>query len=114
MDYSVLELCAQSKDNLFKYKKYIKPHVVMKETNVVLDGMEKYYKTFPSVTEINWDTFSAFLIADQSKRLTDDAIVKLRLTLTKAKTFEPHHAHEEVIKTLIELDYLAQIGRAHV
>ena len=71
--------------------------------------MDKYYKTFPSVTTINWEPFTAFLIADQSKRLTDDSIVKLRMTLTKAKTFVPHHAHEEVIKTLIELDYLAQI-----
>ena len=71
--------------------------------------MEKYYKTFPTVSDFNWDSFSAFLIADQSKRLTDDAIVKLRMTLTKAKTFVPHHAHEEVIKTLIELDYLALI-----
>jgi replicative DNA helicase len=81
----------------------------MKETNVILDGMERYFKTFPGVTELNWDSFSAYLIADQSKRLTDDAIVKLRMTLTKAKTFEPHCAHEEVVKTLIELDYLAKI-----
>ena len=71
--------------------------------------MERYYKTFPSVTDFNWDAFTAYLIADQSKRLTDDAVVKLRMTLTKAKTFVPHHAHEEVVKTLIELDYLAQI-----
>ena len=71
--------------------------------------MEKYHKTFPTVSDFSWDSFSAFLIADQSKRLTDDAIVKLRMTLTKAKTFVPHHAHEEVIKTLIELDYLALI-----
>jgi replicative DNA helicase len=81
----------------------------MKETNTILEGMERYFKTFPGVTELNWDSFSAFLIADQSKRLTDDAIVKLRMTLTKAKSFEPHHAHEEVVKTLIELDYLAKI-----
>jgi replicative DNA helicase len=81
----------------------------MKETSIVLDGMERYFKTFPGVTELNWDSFSAYLIADQSKRLTDDAIVKLRMTLTKAKTFEPHCAHEEVVKTLIELDYLAKI-----
>ena len=81
----------------------------MKETNTILDGMDKYYKTFPSVTEFAWDSFSAFLIADQSKRLTDDSIVKLRMMLTKAKTFVPHHAHEEVVKTLIELDYLALI-----
>ena len=71
--------------------------------------MDKYYKTFPGITDFAWDSFSAYLIADQSKRLTDDSIVKLRMTLTKAKTYEPHHAHEEVIKTLIELDYLAQI-----
>ena len=109
MDYDVLYLCSQSKENLAKYKRYIKPHVVMKETNIILDGMERYFKTFPSVPVLNWDSFSAYLIADQSKRLTDDAIVKLRMTLTKAKTFEPHCAHEEVVKTLIELDYLAKI-----
>ena len=109
MDYDVLYLCSQSKENLTKYRRYIKPHVVVKETNIILDGMDKYYKTFPGVTEFNWESFSAFLIADQSKRLTDDSIVKLRMTITKARTFVPHHAHEEVIKTLIELDYLAQI-----
>ena len=109
MDYDVLYLCSQSKENLAKYRRYIKPHVVVKETNIILDGMEKYHKTFPTISDFSWDSFSAFLIADQSKRLTDDAIVKLRMTLTKAKTFVPHHAHEEVIKTLIELDYLALI-----
>jgi replicative DNA helicase len=109
MDYDVLFLCAESKENLQKYRRHIKPHVVVKETNIILDGMEKYYKTFPSVATFNWDAFSAFLIADQSKRLTDDAIVKLRMTLTKAKLYTPHIAHEEVIKSIIELDYLAQI-----
>ena len=109
MDYDVLYLCAKSKENLSKYRRYIKPHVVMKETNTILDGMDKYYKTFPSVTDFAWDSFTAFLIADQSKRLTDDSIVKLRMMLSKAKAFVPHHAHEEVVKTLIELDYLALI-----
>ena len=109
MDYDVLYLCAKSKESLMKYRRYIKPHVVTKETNIILDGMDKYYKTFPGVTTFNWSSFTAYLIADQSKRLTDDSIVKLRMTLTKAKDFEPHHAHEEVIKTLIELDYLALI-----
>jgi len=109
MDYDILHLCSQSKENFQKYRRYVKPHIVVKETNIILDGMDKYYKTFPGVTEFNWDAFSAYLIADQSKRLTDDSIVKLRMTLTKAKMFIPHHAHEEVIKTIIELDYLSQI-----
>jgi replicative DNA helicase len=109
MDYSVLFLCAESKDNLFKYRRYVKSHVVAKETNIILDGMEKYYRTFPSIKTFEWDSFSAYLIADQSKRLTDDSLVKLRLTLNKAKSFVPHIAHEEIVKTLIELDYLARI-----
>ena len=109
MDYSILHLCSQSKDNFTKYRRYVKPHVVVKETNLILEGMDKYYKTFPGIATLDWDAFSGFLIADQSKRLTDDSIVKLRMTLTKAKTFVPHHAHEEVIKTLIELDYLSKI-----
>ena len=95
MDYDVLYLCAKSKESLMKYRRYIKPHVVTKETNIILDGMDKYYKTFPGITAFNWSSFTAYLIADQSKRLTDDSIVKLRMTLTKAKDFEPHHAHEQ-------------------
>lgn len=109
MDYDVLYLCSRSKENLTKYRRYIKPHVVMKETNTILDGMDKYYKTFPSLLDFSWESFTAFLIADQSKRLTDDSIVKLRMMLTKAKEFVPHHAHDEVVKSLIELDYLALI-----
>ena len=109
MDYEVLFLCAESKANLQKYRRHVKPHVVAKETNIILDGMEKYYKAFPTVAAFNWDSFSAFLVADQSKRLTEDSLVKLRITLTKAKSYTPHIAHEEIIKSIIELDYLAQI-----
>ena len=109
MDYAILCLCTESKENFYKFRRYIKPHVVVKETSIILDGIDKYWKTFPSLCKFEWESFSAYLIADQSKRLTDDSIVKLRMTLTKAKTYVPHHAHEEVVKTLIELDYLAQI-----
>lgn len=109
MDYSILHLCSESKENLLRYKRYVKPHVVNKETMIILDGMEKYYKSFPSIKTFEWESFSAYLVADQSKRLTEDSLVKLRMTLTKAKSFIPHHAHEEVVKSLIELDYLAKI-----
>jgi len=109
VDYSIIHLCSQSKDNLHRYKRYVKPHVVAKETSIILDGMEKYYKTFPGIKTFEWEPFSSFLIADQSRRLTDDSIVNLRLALTKAMTFVPHVAHEEVVKSLIEMDYLALI-----
>jgi replicative DNA helicase len=105
----VIHLCSQSKENLLRYKRYVKPHIVEKETNIILDGMERYYKAFAGLSKFDWEPFISFLIADQSKRLTDDSIVKLRMSLTKAKSYVPHVAHDEVVKSLIELDYLALI-----
>jgi replicative DNA helicase len=71
--------------------------------------MEKYYKTFPGVKDFNWDPFSAYLIADQCKRLAEDSLIKLKITLDKAKIYKPHIAHDEIVKGLIELDYASQI-----
>lgn len=102
-------LCSKDKDTFYKYRRYVKPHVVTKETNIILEGMDRYYKLFPTLPKFSWESYSAYLIADQSKRLTEDSLVKLRMVLDKAKIYIPHHAHEEVIKSLIELDYLAQI-----
>lgn len=102
-------LCSESRDNYYKYRKYIKPHTINKETNIILDGMDRYWKLFPGIKDFNWDAFSAYLIADQSKRLSDDSLVKLRMTLNKAKDYEPEHTHEEVVKSFIELDYLSKI-----
>lgn len=76
---------------------------------MILDGMERFHKTFPTAGVFEWDVFSAYLLTDLSKRLTGESIVKLRMTLDKAKVYKPHLAHEEVIRSLIELDYLAQI-----
>ena len=109
MDYSVLFICAESKDSYHKYKKHVKPHTVSKETNIILDGMEDYFKAFPGEAKIDWIPFSECVIAWNAKRLAEDSLVKLRMTLTKAASFVPHLAHEEIIKSLIELDYVAKI-----
>jgi len=108
MDYDVLYLGAQGRDSFNRYRKHVKQHVIAKETQIILDGMDRYYKAFPGAT-FDWEPFIAFLIADQSKRLSPDSLVKMKMVLNKAKVFVPHLAHDEVVKSLIELDYLAKI-----
>ena len=73
--------------------------------------MQRYYDLFPSIDSIcrDWGSLEAYLISDQSKRLTEESIFKLKLALDKAKIFKEHVATDEVIKSLIELDYVAQI-----
>jgi replicative DNA helicase len=109
LDYDLINLLAQSKDNYHKYKKYVKPHTVAKETNLIIQGMEKYFDAFPTEVVIVWDAFSAFLIAEQSKKLADDSLFKLKVALNKAESFKRHVASDEIIKGLIELDYVTRI-----
>jgi replicative DNA helicase len=108
LDYSILNICAENRENLLKYKKHIKPHVIAKETALILEGMEKYYKLYPE-GKLDWDICSDILIAEQAKRLAEDSLVKLKMSLVKAKDFKPHRGHDEILKGLIELDYVAQI-----
>ena len=72
--------------------------------------MGEFYKVFPGVTSITWEPFSSYLFATYAMRLTADKISIIRNIIKKMETFAPTLAYDEVIKTLIEMDYVAQIA----
>ena len=72
--------------------------------------MGEFYKIFPGVTSITWEPFSSYLFATYAMRLTADKISIIRNIIKKMETFTPTLAYDEVIKTLIEMDYVAQIA----
>ena len=104
-----MHLCATSKENYQKYRKYVKPHVVNKETNMILDAMGDTYKLSKDITKIDWEALDGIIMSDMSRRLTPDAISNLKNILNKAAKHTPSEAYGEVIKSLIELDYVAQL-----
>ena len=110
MDFDILFLCAESKHNYDKYRPYIKNHVIQSETVTILETMGEFYKIFPGVTSITWEPFSSYLFATYAMRLTADKISIIRNIIKKMETFTPTLAYDEVIKTLIEMDYVAQIA----
>ena len=110
MDFDILFLCAESKHNYDKYRPYIKNHVIQSETVTILETMGEFYKVFPAVTSINWEPFSSYLFATYAMRLTADKISIVRNIIKKMETFTPSLAYDEVIKTLIEMDYVARIA----
>ena len=103
-------MCGIDANNYRKYRPFIKDHVVQPETVIVLNTMGEYYATFPSAIKVDWEAFSSFLLATYAIRLSPDKISTVRGVLTKMSTFTPTIAYEEVIKTLIEMDYLAKIA----
>ncbi|CAB4135496.1 DNA helicase, DnaB-like, C-terminal [uncultured Caudovirales phage] len=110
MDFDILFLCAESKHNYDKYRPYIKNHVIQSETVTILETMGEFYKVFPGVISINWEPFSSYLFATYAMRLTADKISIVRNIIKKMETFTPTLAYDEVIKTLIEMDYVARIA----
>ena len=57
IDKDVLFLCAESVDNFRRYRKFIKPHVLEKETNIILGYMEEFYESRPSEKKVEWSSF---------------------------------------------------------
>ena len=110
MDFDILFLCAESKHNYDKYRPYIKNHVIQSETVTILETMGEFYRTFPGVTSINWEPFSSYLFATYAMRLTAEKISIVRNIIKKMETFKPTLAYDEVIKTLIEMDYVSRIA----
>lgn len=72
--------------------------------------MGEFYRTFPGVTSINWEPFSSYLFATYAMRLTAEKISIVRNIIKKMETFKPTLAYDEVIKTLIEMDYVSRIA----
>tara|TARA_R110000868_G_scaffold53345_1_gene167565 strand:- start:107 stop:1255 length:1149 start_codon:yes stop_codon:yes gene_type:complete len=72
--------------------------------------MGEFYSSYPGVTKISWEPFNSYLMATYGLRLTPDKVSTLRTVVKKMETFTPTIAYDEVIKSLIERDYLARIA----
>ena len=106
MDFDVLHICSDSESNFKKYRSYVKDHCIQPETKFILDVMDDYYKTVNKT--MNWEALDSFLFSKYAARVGKTATV-IKHTIEKMKTFEPTVAYDEVIKSLIEMDYVAKI-----
>ena len=110
MDFDVLFLAASNPSSYRKYRPYIKNHVVQPETVIILDTIGEYYSSYPEAISVDWEALSSYLLATYALRLTPDKIAIIRNVIVKMTTFTPTLAYDEVIKSLIEMDYLAKIA----
>ena len=58
---------------------------------------------------VNWEAFISYSLAKNAFRLGEDSIIKLKMALDKASKHVPTMAHETVLKSFIELDYVSRI-----
>jgi replicative DNA helicase len=107
VDFDVLYICAESNGNYKKYRSYVKDHCIQPETKFILDVMGDYYKTY-SVDKVDWEALDSFIFSKHSARIGKTVTV-VKSILERAKKYEPSIAYDEVIKSFIEKDYVAQV-----
>ena len=109
IDKDLLFMFTESVDNFRKYKKFVKPHVIEKETSILINYIDDYYTAHPGETSINWAAFSSFFSGDLSKRLTVESYTLIRALAKSMEVYKPSTAYDKVVKDLIELDYIARL-----
>lgn len=108
MDHDILYVLGSSQVNFKRFRGFIKSHVVYPETELVINGMGKFYDE-KKMAAIDWEALSSYVLSIYSVRLKPDTLVTVKKLIDHMKTFVPTTAHEEVVKMLIEQDYLSRI-----
>jgi KaiC/GvpD/RAD55 family RecA-like ATPase len=107
LDIPLLKFLSTDKDTFNRFRKYVKPHTITRETTQVLTDMEEYWTAFPSSDAIEWAQFKVWFklvrhpAFDTERHAMYDALFD-RI----AKELPPD---KQIIDKFIELDYTAQV-----
>ena len=105
MELSALKILA-TKANFNRFYRFIEPHTVTKDTFVVLQDMEVWYKDHE---DIDWLEFDEWFRLTRHIKLSKTQLDLFSRTFEKLSTLETSDTEEEIIKTLITRDYIKQI-----
>lgn len=109
-DKDILFMCSESRDNYTRYRRYVKDHLVEKETTVLLNELGDYYKAHPGAT-FSWGGFGAYVTSILQFKVTPDRMLLIRALLSGMESYTPSEAYDTVIKSLIEADHVAMIAK---
>jgi replicative DNA helicase len=102
----------KSKDNFQRFKPYIKEHVLSKETHLIINSIDAYYKQFKDSKEIDWAAFESYFFVLRNSQLTKELVPNFRTIFTKLKAGTTSAAVDEVLKHYVTQDYATQIADA--
>lgn len=111
MDLDLLALL-KTKENYVRFKPYLAEHVLAKETTLILNTIEAYYKHFSSSTEIDWAAFESYFFVLRNHQLTAESAPNYRNIFDKLKSYKPSLAADDVLRHFVTADYSVRIADA--
>jgi replicative DNA helicase len=111
LDLDLLALL-KSKATFQRFKPYIKEHVLAKETQLIINTMDAYFKAFPAVTDLDWSAFESYFFVLRNAQVRKETAPNYRIVFDKLKTYSPSVAAENVLEHFVTQDYAHRIADA--
>jgi hypothetical protein len=109
LDLDLLSV-VKNKNNFLRFKPYIKEHVLSKEAQLIYNTVESYFTTYPTATDIDWDSFESHFFVLRNSQVRAAAAPNYRAIFTKLRTHTASPTLEDVLAHFITQDYSHQIA----
>lgn len=109
MDLDLLALI-KDKETFQRFKPYIKEHVLSKETVLIVNTIESFFKAYPSVKELNWEAFETYFFVLRNAQVRREAAPNYKTIFSKLKSYTPTETSENVLRQLVTDDYSTRIA----
>lgn len=97
-----------TRENFQRFSGYVKDYTVTPEAKGIIDGMERYYATFPSETSINWSTFRPWYVLSNRQAKANVSVDTILTTLEQTGS-QATGVSSAVVDHFVSLDYLTRI-----
>ena len=100
--------------NIVNYKRFrplIKEYTLRKETKLILDNIDLYYRNHPSETRVDWTAFESWFLTVRGSHLSPSESKLYTVMLDRIRKMDADGSvvMEEVMEHFVKLDYVGQI-----
>ena len=100
-----------NREAFYRFRPFIKDHVLPKESKLIINGMDEYYSNNPTLTDIDIDTFETWFLVLKHSTLKPDVVTIYQEVFKNVKSYTGGTAtQEEIIETFIQRDYATRLA----
>jgi replicative DNA helicase len=93
-----------------RFKPFIKEHVLLPETQLIINSIDSYYKAFPHTTTMNWEAFASYFFVLRNSQIPKAEVANYRAILDKVAKATPTHVANDVLAHFVTQDFAHRIA----
>lgn len=113
MDSDLLTI-VKKRENYVRFEPYIRENTLSKEAQTIFAAMGNYFKHYPSVSEIDWDSFQTFFLVLKNAGIPASAVPVYKTIFDSLGRHTATHTTEDLIRHYITMDYATRIASAAI